>query len=118
MVAKSERLFAFLLKWKRFKSGLPLKELILNTLVCLIVYTCTWYKFIKFTLLINQLPEILEEYSAGEHYDGIYFALTDESEHPAFAFLENAKLAQPNQHHWLRLETSVVRTLISSCAKL
>ena len=88
----------------------------LNSNSSVIVYEILCYK-IYFTI-INQLPEILEEYSDGEHYDGIYFALTDESEHPAFAFLENAKLAQPNQHHWLRLETSVVRTLILFCAKL
>ena len=52
--------------------------------------------------------EILSEYSSTENYDGIYFALTDDSEHPAFKFLESAKIAQANQHHWLRLETNVV----------
>ena len=35
--------------------------------------------------------------------------MTDVSEHPVTALLKDAKIAQPSEHHWLKLETNVVR---------
>ena len=40
--------------------------------------------------------------------EGIYFTVTDRHQTPAMAFLDNPKIAQPSQHHWLRLTTNVV----------
>ena len=42
-------------------------------------------------------------------FNGIYYVMTDVSEHPVTALLKDAKIAQPSEHHWLKLETNVVR---------
>ena len=42
-------------------------------------------------------------------FNGIYYVMTDVSEHPVTALLKEAKIAQPSEHHWLKLETNVVR---------
>ena len=45
-------------------------------------------------------------------FDGIYYTLTDNCDHPAFKLLEHPKIVQPTQHHWLSLETKVVKQVL------
>ena len=47
-------------------------------------------------------------------FNGIYYVMTDVSEHPVTALLKDAKIAQPSEHHWLKLETNVVRKYYST----
>ena len=35
--------------------------------------------------------------------------MTDVSEHPVTTLFKDAKIVQPSEHHWLKLETNVVR---------
>ena len=42
-------------------------------------------------------------------FNGIYYVMTDGSEHPVTALFKDAKIVQPSEHHWLKVETNVVR---------
>ena len=41
-------------------------------------------------------------------FNGIYYVLTDTTELPVVALIQDSKIVQPTEHHWLKLETNVV----------
>ena len=59
-------------------------------------------------ILYILITDLLGDYTSTGLFEGIYYTLTDRSEHPIFKLLEDPKIVQSNQHHWLRLETNVV----------
>ena len=42
-------------------------------------------------------------------FNGIYYVLTDKTELPVVALIQDSKIVQPTEHHWLKLETNVVK---------
>ena len=42
-------------------------------------------------------------------FNGIYYVLTDPTELPVVALIQDSKIVQPAEHHWLKLETNVVK---------
>ena len=48
------------------------------------------------------------DYTSTGLFDGLYYTLSDKSEHPGVKLVEEPKIVQSTQHHWLRLETNVV----------
>ena len=42
-------------------------------------------------------------------FNGIYYVLTDTTELPVVALIQDSKIVQPTEHHWLKLETNVVK---------
>ena len=60
-------------------------------------------------IFVCYVLDLLEEYTSSGMFDGIYYTVTDKSDHPAFKLLEEPKIVQPTQHHWLSLETKVVK---------
>ena len=55
-----------------------------------------------------QIPVPHVNYTSAGLFNGIYYSLTDRTEHPVVKLVEDPKIVQSSQHHWLRLETNVV----------
>ena len=78
-----------------------------------IVLIHTIFKRQNFWMIL--IADLLGDYTSTGLFEGIFYTLTDKSEHPIFKLLEEPKIVQSNQHHWLRLETNVVTKKITTC---